>query len=216
MANSNVAITAGSGTNIDTFTAPGGDHRQVVILGDKGSHVGHAATFRMVGRAAAAAHHLFSIHNATGSTIVCEVKRITVTMVAATAVTGANLVPISLYKVTVLPTNGTALTKTSVDSSGTASDAAVTIRGDASADGTNSASALTATLPAGAFVERFTPGATAVGMYSYTFLDGIVNSVVLRALEGLVVTIGAGAATAANDPATHHYIVNVFWEEYTP
>lgn len=34
MANANVPVTAGSGTNIDTFTAPDGDHRQIIIPGD--------------------------------------------------------------------------------------------------------------------------------------------------------------------------------------
>lgn len=34
MADSSVAITAGTGTNIDTRTQSGGDHRQVVVLGD--------------------------------------------------------------------------------------------------------------------------------------------------------------------------------------
>lgn len=34
MADSSVPVTAGAGTNIDTFTQPGGDHRQAVVLGD--------------------------------------------------------------------------------------------------------------------------------------------------------------------------------------
>jgi hypothetical protein len=34
MANSAVAITAGAGTNIDTFTMASGDHRQAVVIGD--------------------------------------------------------------------------------------------------------------------------------------------------------------------------------------
>lgn len=34
MADANVPITAGAGTNIDTRTAPDGDHRQVIVLGD--------------------------------------------------------------------------------------------------------------------------------------------------------------------------------------
>jgi hypothetical protein len=35
VADSSVAITAGTGTNIDTRTAPDGNHRQVVVLGDE-------------------------------------------------------------------------------------------------------------------------------------------------------------------------------------
>lgn len=34
MANSNVPITAGAGTSIDTFTMASGDHRQAVVIGD--------------------------------------------------------------------------------------------------------------------------------------------------------------------------------------
>lgn len=35
MADSSIAITAGAGTPVDTRTAPDGDHRQVVVLGDE-------------------------------------------------------------------------------------------------------------------------------------------------------------------------------------
>lgn len=34
MADSSIAITAGAGTNIDTFTQAGGDHRQAIVVGD--------------------------------------------------------------------------------------------------------------------------------------------------------------------------------------
>lgn len=34
MADSNVAVTPGSGANVDTRTAPDGDHRQVIVIGD--------------------------------------------------------------------------------------------------------------------------------------------------------------------------------------
>ena len=34
MANSAVAVTAGAGTNIDTFTQASGDHRQAMVVGD--------------------------------------------------------------------------------------------------------------------------------------------------------------------------------------
>jgi hypothetical protein len=34
MANTAVAITAGAGTSIDTFTQASGDHRQAVVIGD--------------------------------------------------------------------------------------------------------------------------------------------------------------------------------------
>ena len=47
MADSSVAITAGSGTNIDTRTeSVAGDHRQVVVLGDpsQGPQVANVST----------------------------------------------------------------------------------------------------------------------------------------------------------------------------
>lgn len=34
MADSNIAVTPGSGANVDTRTEPGGDHRQVIVIGD--------------------------------------------------------------------------------------------------------------------------------------------------------------------------------------
>lgn len=34
MADANVAVTPGSGAAVDTRTQPGGDHRQVVVIGD--------------------------------------------------------------------------------------------------------------------------------------------------------------------------------------
>lgn len=43
MADSQVPITAGSGTNIDTQVPTGGDHRQVVVLGDPNTIAGVAA-----------------------------------------------------------------------------------------------------------------------------------------------------------------------------
>jgi hypothetical protein len=44
MADSSVAITAGSGTTIDTRTNASGEHRQVVVLGDDGSNNANTLT----------------------------------------------------------------------------------------------------------------------------------------------------------------------------
>ncbi len=74
MANSSVPITAGSGTNIDTVTIIGGDHRQVVVLGNHGGYEGRTATFRTLGRASTS-QNILAIHNATGSTIAVDVKK---------------------------------------------------------------------------------------------------------------------------------------------
>ena len=220
MADSSVAITAGSGTAVDTFTMPNGDHRQVVIAGNHGSYSGKAATFRIPGRAGTVGQKLFSIHNATGSTIVAEVHKITIDLVQ-TVVKAVTVLPpaIRLWKVTVLPTNGTAATKVTEDSSSTASSASVTVLQDASADGTSSATALTATLPAGTIVsEEFAPRLiTAAGyeMFDRTeFMSDPLESVVLRPLEGLVVFLDYTLAT--QNPITDMWLVGCRWEEYTP
>ncbi|MDQ3326852.1 MAG: hypothetical protein M3529_14390, partial [Actinomycetota bacterium] len=77
MPDSSVQITAGTGTLIDTVTAPNGDHRQVVIVGDRGGYTGRAATFRTPGRAAVS-HKILALHNATGSAVVVDVRKITI------------------------------------------------------------------------------------------------------------------------------------------
>jgi hypothetical protein len=161
-----------------------------------------------------------SLHNATGSTIVAEVQKVVVDLVQ-TVVKAVTVLPpnIRLYKVTVLPSNGTALTKVAVDSSAAATSASVTCLQDASADGTSSATALTATLPAGAVVTgEFAPRLiTAAGyeMFDRTeFLTGSSESVVLRPLEGIVLMLDYVLAT--QNPITDMWVAGVRWEEYTP
>jgi len=218
MADSSIAITAGTGTNIDTYTVPGGDHRQVVIAGDHGAYSGKASTFRIPGRAGTAGQKLFSIHNATGSSIVVEVHKILVDVVA-TVIKAVTVLPpvIRLWKVTVLPTNGSTCTKVSEDSSSTATSSSVTVLQDASADGTSSTTALTATLPAGTVIsEEFAPRLiTAVGyeMFDRTeFMADALESVVLRPLEGLVLFLDYTLAT--QNPVTDMWLVVARWEEY--
>jgi hypothetical protein len=220
MADSSIAITAGAGTNVDTVTVPNGDHRQVVIVGDHGAYSGRVATFRIPGRAGTTGQKLFSIHNATGSSIVAEVHKITVDLVQ-TVVKAVTVLPpmIRIWKVTVLPTNGTAATKVMEDSASTATSSSVTVLQDASADGTSSASALTATLPAGTIVtQEYAPRLiTAVGYEPadrIEFLSGELESVVLRPLEGLVVFLDYVLAT--QNPVTDQWIVGVRWEEFSP
>src|SRR5450756_2934082 len=143
MADSSITITAGTGTPIDSFSVPNGDHRQVVMVGDHGAYAGKASTFRIPGRAGTTGQKLFSIHNATGSSIVAEVHKILVDVVATVVLAVTVLPPvIRLWKVTVLPTNGTAATKVAEDTGATASSASVTVLQDASADGTSSGTCL--------------------------------------------------------------------------
>jgi hypothetical protein len=218
VANSNVPITAGTGTTIDTYQVTGGDHRQIVIPGDHGGYRGRAGTFRIPGRAGTTGQKLMSIHNATGSSVVAEVHKVTVDLVQ-TVIKAVTVLPpvIRLYKVTVLPTNGTALTKVAEDSAATATSASVTLLQDASADGTSSTTALTATLPAGAVITgEFAPRLiTAAGyeMFDRTeFMAGPDESVILRPLEGLVVMLDYVLAT--QNPVTDMWVCGVRWEEY--
>jgi hypothetical protein len=220
MADSSVAVTPGSGANIDTITAPNGDHRQVVISDNKGGYSGHVSTFRTPGRAGTTGQKIFSIHNATGSTIAVDIHKLIVGH-SQTVVTAVTVIPpiIRLWKVTVLPTNGTALTKVADDTGGTATSSSVTVLGDASADGTGSGTTLTATLPAGTVVaEAFAPLlVTAVGQVAsnqIAFLTDSLETITLRALEGLVVFLDYTNASA--NATTDSWTVNCAWEEYLP
>jgi len=175
------------------------------------------STFRTPGRAGTTGQKVFSLHNATGSTKVVRVRMVAVDLVA-TVVKAVTVLPpvIRLWKVTVLPTNGTALTKVPMDSGAAASNASITVLGDASADGTSSGSALTATLPAGTVVtQEFAPRLiTAAGYEMFdrtTFLEGEDEWVTLRALEGVVVFLDYVLAT--QNPTTDMWVVTCEWDE---
>jgi len=217
---SSVAITAGTGTLIDTVTTPAGEHRQVVFSGNRGGHPGHTSTFRTPGRAGTTGQNLFSIHNATGSTIALDVRKIVVGFNATVAKAVTVMPPvIRCYKVTVLPTLGTPATKVTSDSAAMASSASVTIREDASADGTSSASALTATIPAGAVIDQaFAPRVISAAGVEFPgriiFLEEAERGVILRPLEGIVVRLDYTLAT--QNPITDMWTVSACWEEFTP
>jgi len=179
---------------------------------------GRAATFRTPGRAGTAGQKLFSIHNATGSAIKVDVEKITVDLVQ-TVVKAVTVLPpvIRMWKVTVLPSNGTALTKNSRDST-LSSSASVTVLGDASADGTSSTTALTAILPAGTFLseEYASRLITAAGFEMYDraeFFSGEDELITLNALEGIVVF--ADYVLATQNPTTDMWIIGCKWTEYT-
>ncbi len=182
------------------------------------SYMGRFQTFRVPGRAGTVGQKLAAIHNATGSKVKVRVKHVTVDT-AVTVVKAVTVLPpvIRMWKVTVLPTAGTAGTKVPVDSTLTSS-ASVTVFGDASADGTSSATALTATLPAGTvasqeFASRLI---TAAGFEMFdrtTFFDGDDEFITLNALEGLVVFCDYVLAT--QNPITDMWTVGISFEEYS-
>lgn len=219
MADSSVPISAGVGTNIDTITTPNGDHRQVVVVGDRGGYEGRAASFVIPGRAGTTGQSLFTIHNATGSTIAVNVKKITVD-VYQTVIKAVTVPPpiIRLWKITALPTGGTAVTKVTTDSGGPTTSASVTLLQDASSDRT-SGTALATTRPAGTIVTQ-EPAPRLITAAGYEMADRIEffaadgECVTLRALEGLVVF--ADYTVATSNPVTDMWAVGIHWEEYTP
>ncbi len=175
---------------------------------------GRACTFRTPGRAGTAGQKIMSIHNATASAVIVNVDKIFVDLVG-TVVKAVTVLPpiIRMWKVTVLPTNGTALTKNKIGGSST-SNASVTVLGDASADGTGSGTTLTATLPAGTFVsQEFAPRLiTAAGYEMADRLEFFGDSeVVLNALEGLVIFLDYVLAT--QNPITDMWIAGIEWTE---
>lgn len=182
------------------------------------SFKGRASTFRTPGRAGTAGQKLFSIHNATGSTLLVDVDKFKIDLVSTVAKAVTVLPPVvRLYKVTVLPTNGNAVTKVARDSA-LSSSASLTVLQDASADGTSSATALTATLPAGAVIEgEFAQRLITAAGYevgdAIQFLKETDELITLRALEGLVVMLDYTLAT--QNPITDMWVVTAKWTEYT-
>lgn len=175
---------------------------------------GRAASFSTPGRAGAAGQKLFSMYNAAASGLVVTIESIFVdlTQGAVIAVTVRPVV-IRVYRVTVAPTNGTAVTKVALDSS-LAPSGSVTVLADSSADGTLSASALTATLPAGNILTQTYAARliTAAGYEPFdreTFFGGSGDNVVLRPGEGIVVMLDYTLAT--QNPSTNQWIVTTQW-----
>jgi hypothetical protein len=224
MAASTIQLPAdGSGKHLRTNNRGGTTgHDQYMIPTDERliSFKGRSATFRMPGRAGTAGQKIFAIHNATGSSVIVDVKRIKIDLVN-TAVRGITVEPslIRLWKFTAVPTNGSAVGKVSKDSSlYPTSSASVTLWQDASADRTGSATTLTVTLPAGNVLsqEYGSRVFTAVGQEAadnITFLEAEDDVITLNALEGVCVFLDY--ATATFNPTTDIWTVSCDWDEYT-
>lgn len=175
---------------------------------------GRASTFRTPGRAGTTGQKILSLHNATGSTIIVTVTKVVVDL-TCTVIKAVTVLPpiVRLWKVTVLPSNGTALTKNKIGGS-TSSNASVTVLGDASADGTNSGTALTATLPAGTIItQEFAPRLiTAAGYEMADRMEFLGDTQVeLAALEGVVLFLDYTLAT--QNPTTDMWIASIEWTE---
>jgi hypothetical protein len=182
------------------------------------TYLGRAATFRIPGRAGTAGQKLMAIHNSTTSSVLVNVKKITVDA-TATVVKAVTVLPpvIRLWRFTAVPTNGSALGKVPEDSSLTSS-ASVTLWQDASGDGASSATALTVTLPsANIMAQSFAPRLiTAAGYEMFdreVFLENVDDAITLRPLQGVCVFLDYTLAT--QNPTTDMWIVGLEWEEFT-
>lgn len=181
------------------------------------SFFGRACTFKTPGRAATT-QKILALHNATASSVIVCVNRITVDLLSTVAKAVTVIPPvIRVHRFTAVPTNGTALAKVALDTS-QSSNASVTAWGDASADGTGSGTTLTVTIPASSMLHQiYGPRViTAVGyepIDTASFFYGEPD-ITLRALEGVVVYLDNATGTTGN-PATDWWIANVDWEEYT-
>ena len=175
---------------------------------------GRAASFRMPGRAGTAGQRLMTMHNATASTILVDINRIHVDL-AVTVVKAVTVLPplVRVSRITTLPTGGTAMTKSPEDTA-LSSSASLTLLQDAQAEGTSSASALSATALS-TVVQEFAPRLiTAAGYEPFdnkVFLE--TGLIVLRALEGL--TLDLVYTLATQNPVTDMWSCGLRWTEYT-
>lgn len=218
MAGSNVPITAGSGTLVDTYQV-GSDHRQLIIPSDHGGFRGRFTTFRTLGRAGTAGQNLAAIWNATGSTIAVDVNFVGVDLVQ-TVIKAVTVEPplIRLIKLTTIPTNGSAGSKVSEDSGLAATSASVSTFQDSSAENTGSGTTLafTQTAATSGLTQEFAPRLITAAGYEpadrVEFLNG--GPITLRAAEGVGVRLDYTLATM--NPVTDKWAVTFRWEEYTP
>lgn len=175
---------------------------------------GEASTFRTLGNAASP-QNLFSIENAAGSSVLVAVRRLSVQM-DQTAALAAVATQMKTSRPASLPTNGTTLTKVSRDTA-LSTSSSVVLRGATASDG-GAATAITGTAGTTAwhqFVMRLHTLVGQVIMDDESLIPSLSEDdpVILRAGEALLVQ--AVNATAANNKATDHYIINCAWDEFT-
>lgn len=201
-------------------------HFQYVIPTIEGASTfkGYAATFRITGRAAAT-QNLLTIFNASATTLVRVDRIVLDTYDTAPRIITTHPAIARVSRLTAAATNGTALAKVAMDTSVT-TDASVTLLQDASADGTNSGTALTATIAAGTTMSQevlsrnvwLSGTAPPAGTWTeladrMEFFSGEPD-VVLRQTQGLALHLTSPAA--ASIPATSFFAAAVYWEEFTP
>lgn len=178
------------------------------------SYRGFTTTFRILGRANAL-QTLFTFFNAAGSPVLVALRRVSL-QVENTAALITVTAQAKTSRITVAPTGGTAVPKFPFDTTMIANANAAMLM-DASADGTNSATALAATGSGAGWQQLVQRQATAVGQILFDDAAmlpqlAVDDPIILRASEGLAVQI---VGAAANNPATNQYVVNCVWEEFT-
>jgi hypothetical protein len=179
------------------------------------TYKGRVSTFKTLGRAGTTGQKIFALHNASGSTVIADVEKITVDcMQTAARVVEQPLV--RLWRFTAVPTNGSSITKTPEDSA-ISYNSSIKKWQDASADNTGSGTTLTVTLPAGTILaSSWGPRAlTLVGYEQFdreTFFEDEGVAITLRAGEGICVFLDYTAATA--NPVTDKWVVSCRWTEY--
>ncbi len=209
-----------TGKKLRSFDRGTAGHDQYVVPVDPRviSFGGRGSTFRIPGRAGTAGQKISALHNATGSTVLVNVNRISVDL-AMTVVKAVTVLPpiIRIHRISsTAPTGGSTLPKVALDTA-LATNTAVGIGQDASADGTSSGTALAHTITASNILtEEFAPRLITAAGYEpadrITFFDGDPD-VVLREGQGVVVELAYTLAT--QNPITDMWIVQLDWTEFT-
>jgi hypothetical protein len=177
--------------------------------------LGRTNTFRTPGRAGTSGQKLLAFFNAPGSGVVATLNVISVKLYQ-TVVKAVTVAPpiVRVHRIDAAPTQGTVLTKVTRDSSLGNSNAGITIRGDASADGTGSNPTLNSTPAANAILaqEFASRLITAAG---YEAMDRIrlfeTSWLRFRPGEGFLVELAYTAAT--QNPVTDMWIATADWDE---
>ncbi len=219
MPDSSVTLPPDStGKVLRTFNRSTNLHDQYVVPVDPRviSFKGRSSTFRIPGRAGTAGQKIAALHNATGSTVLVNVNRVSVDL-AMTVVKAVTVLPpiIRIHRFTAVPTGGTTTPKVTNDTALT-SNASVTAWQDASADGT-SGTALAVTIPASQILaSEYAPRLITAAGYEMAdrikFFEGEPD-ITLRALEGIVVELVYVLAT--QNPITDMWIVQIDFDEFT-
>ncbi|MDQ3540478.1 MAG: hypothetical protein M3440_07295 [Chloroflexota bacterium] len=180
------------------------------------SNTGLVTTWRTIG-AAALTQNLFAISNASGSTTLVAVRRVTAQL-DHTAILAAVMPQIKAFRITAgIAAGGTLLDKKQLDTT-EVENASVTVRGATASDG-GAATAITGTLDTGALWQQFGSRMhTAVGQIlgnDNNVIPGLTENdpIILRANQALVVQVVASPATS--NPATNHWFVQCVWDEFT-